>query len=36
MLKGNEVPSGVYVYMIEVECDTGDIFSSKGTVTVIR
>ncbi len=36
MFKGNEVPSGVYVYMIEVECDTGDIFNTKGTVTVIR
>ncbi len=36
MFKGIEVQSGVYVYMIEVECDTGDIFSSKGTVTVIR
>ena len=36
MYKGNEVYSGVYVYIIEVECDTGDIFSGKGTVTVIR
>ncbi|MBC7722000.1 MAG: PKD domain-containing protein [Pedobacter sp.] len=34
--KSLEVQSGVYVYMIEVECDTGDIFSTKGTVTLIR
>lgn len=34
--KGNEAASGVYVYVIEVECDTGDIFSEKGTVTLIR
>ncbi|MBC7650139.1 MAG: PKD domain-containing protein [Deinococcales bacterium] len=34
--KGIEVQSGVYVYMIEVVCDTGDIFSAKGTVTIIR
>jgi gliding motility-associated-like protein len=34
--KGIEAQSGVYVYMIEVECDTGDIFSAKGTVTIIR
>ena len=34
--KGIEAPSGVYVYMIEVECDTGDIFTSKNTVTLIR
>ncbi len=34
--KGIEAQSGVYVYMIEVECDTGDIFSAKGTITLIR
>jgi gliding motility-associated-like protein len=34
--KGNEAGSGVYVYVIEVECDTGEIFNSKGTVTLIR
>ena len=34
--KGNEAASGVYVYVIEVECDTGDIFSNKGTITLIR
>ncbi|MDI9364667.1 MAG: PKD domain-containing protein [Flavobacterium sp.] len=35
-IKGNEAASGVYIYVIEVECDTGDIFSEKGTVTLIR
>ena len=34
--KGLESQSGVYVYMIDVECDTGDIFSTKGTITLIR
>ena len=34
--KGLEAQSGVYVYMIDVECDTGDIFSAKGTITLIR
>lgn len=34
--KGIEAQSGVYVYMIEVECDTGDIFSAKGTITLVR
>lgn len=34
--KGNEMPTGVYVYTIELECDTGEPFSLKGTVTLIR
>ncbi len=34
--KGYEQPSGAYVYFIDVECDTGEPFSRKGTVTLIR
>jgi gliding motility-associated-like protein len=33
---GEALPSAAYVYMIEVECDGGDVFTYKGTVTLIR
>jgi gliding motility-associated-like protein len=34
--KGYDEPAGAYVYMIELECDTGELFTLKGTVTLIR
>jgi len=33
---GNYQDPGVYVYMIELECDTGEVFVLKGTITLIR
>ncbi|MBN9299055.1 MAG: PKD domain-containing protein [Filimonas sp.] len=36
MYKGDLCPQGTYVYAIEVECDTGEIYTYKGTVTLIR
>ncbi|MEI9933473.1 MAG: gliding motility-associated C-terminal domain-containing protein [Ferruginibacter sp.] len=33
---GSPVPTGTYVYMAELECDTGDIFEKKGTIEVIH
>jgi gliding motility-associated-like protein len=33
---GYEVPPGAYVYITDMVCDTGEIFSYKGTVVVIR
>ncbi len=34
--QGYDQPTGVYIYAIEVECDTKEIFSKKGTITLIR
>ncbi len=34
--KGIEQPAGVYVFMIDADCDTGEPLSFKGTVTLIR
>jgi gliding motility-associated-like protein len=34
--KGQWVETGTYVYMAEMECISGEVFSFKGTVTVIR
>ncbi|MBX3258057.1 MAG: PKD domain-containing protein [Chitinophagaceae bacterium] len=34
--KGREAESAAYIYYIELICDTGEIFSRKGTVTLIR
>ena len=34
--EGIDMPSGVYVYIAEIICDTGDVFTYKGTVTLIR
>jgi len=36
MFNGYEAPSGVYVYAIELLCDTDETFAQKGTVTLIR
>ena len=33
---GFEVPTGAYVYITDMICDTGEIFSYKGTVVVVR
>ncbi|MBX2925806.1 MAG: PKD domain-containing protein [Chitinophagaceae bacterium] len=34
--KGREAESAAYMYYIELICDTGEIFSRKGTITLIR
>ena len=34
--KGNMLQPDVYVFLIEVMCDNGDIFTSKGNVTLLR
>ncbi|MFY7900336.1 MAG: PKD domain-containing protein, partial [Chitinophagaceae bacterium] len=34
--QGHDQPMGTYIYSIEVECDTNEIFSKKGTITLIR
>lgn len=34
--KGQYVDVGTYIYLAEMECITGEIFTFKGTVTVIR
>ena len=33
---GEPAPLGAYVYMLEVECDGGQVFSYKGTVMLVR
>jgi gliding motility-associated-like protein len=33
---GNPVPSGAYVYVAELLCDTGELFVKKGSIVVIR
>ncbi|MGN6435092.1 MAG: PKD domain-containing protein [Agriterribacter sp.] len=34
--KGKKAEMGTYIYYIELICDTGELFSRKGTVTLIR
>jgi gliding motility-associated-like protein len=34
--KGQYVETGTYVYMAEMECLTGEMFTFKGTVTIVR
>jgi gliding motility-associated-like protein len=34
--KGNPVPDGTYVYFIQMRCATGEIFTRKGTITLLR
>lgn len=34
--KGRHVDAGTYVYMTEMECLSGELFTFKGTVTVIK
>lgn len=34
--KGNPVPSGTYVYLAEMVCDSGETFPMKGSFLVIR
>jgi gliding motility-associated-like protein len=34
--KGQYVETGTYVYMAEMECITGEMFTFKGTVTIVR
>ena len=35
-IKGQPVESGTYVYVAELECSSGYLFTRKGTVTVVR
>ncbi len=34
--KGVDAPAGTYVYFAEMECNVGETFTRKGTVTLIR
>jgi len=34
--KGRQAESAAYIYNIELICDTGEVFSRKGTITLIR
>jgi len=34
--KGEPLPPGTYVYMAELICDAGEVFTFKGTITLIR
>lgn len=34
--RGREMPPGTYVYVMEFECQTGETFTEKGTVELIR
>jgi gliding motility-associated-like protein len=34
--KGQPSPTGTYVYMAELTCDTGQLFVMKGTVVLVR
>jgi gliding motility-associated-like protein len=34
--KGQYVDAGTYIYMAEMECITGELFTFKGTVTVVK
>ena len=35
-IKGNKAAPGTYVYVAEAQCDTGEYFTKKGTVVLIR
>ncbi len=30
------LPTGTYIYMMEAECDAGEIYNLQGTVTLVR
>ncbi len=34
--KGSPVATGTYVYIAELQCDTGEVFPMKGTLIIIR
>ena len=36
MTNGREMPPGAYVYILEVTCETGEVFKLNGTVVLIR
>jgi gliding motility-associated-like protein len=33
---GREAPAAAYVYFAELECGAGNVFSRKGTITLVR
>ena len=35
-IKGNKAPPGTYVYVAQAQCDTGEYFTKKGTIVLIR
>lgn len=35
-LNGELLPTGSFVYFAEMECESGGVFTRKGTVTLIR
>ncbi|HTN07062.1 hypothetical protein [Agriterribacter sp.] len=35
-LKGERLPTGSFVYFAEMECESGEIFTRTGAVTLIR
>jgi hypothetical protein len=34
--KGQQAPTGSYVYFVEMQCPSGGIFTRKGSVVLIR
>lgn len=34
--KGQAAPAGTYVYVTELQCSSGELFTLKGTITVVR
>ncbi len=34
--RGNQCPSGIYIYTLQAICDTGEYFEKKGTVLLVR
>ncbi|KIC94090.1 hypothetical protein OI18_13895 [Flavihumibacter solisilvae] len=35
-IKGNPAPGGTYVYFVELICDSGELFTRKGTLIIVR
>ena len=34
--RGMDAPSGTYIYVVKMECQPGQVFERKGTVTLLR
>jgi len=34
--KGEPMPTGAYVYLLQTECEGGDVFTYKGTLMLVR
>jgi hypothetical protein len=35
-IKGYPAPGGTYVYFVELICDSGELFTRKGTLIIVR